>query len=147
MVKSWSVLSILVALAAVLFTFFPSLRSALPFLGPQEISEEQRRIEALASAQNYTYTTVLDDPPLIYIDDFLSAAEIDEILNVRYGCLPPRLLLLTDFCSARPCSILHRCTAQIIRLRSTGPPLPAFFLPRILWHPWSLPEPCNFWPT
>ncbi|KIW52343.1 hypothetical protein PV05_07985 [Exophiala xenobiotica] len=96
MVKSWSVLSILVALAAVLFTFFPSLRSALPFLGPQEISEEQRRIEALASAQNYTYTTVLDDPPLIYIDDFLSAAEIDEILNVSSPLFVPSQVYSPD---------------------------------------------------
>lgn len=85
MVKTWSVLSILVALVAALFMLVPSLRSSLPFLGPDEVSEEQLRIEALAVAQNYSYTTVLDDPPVIYLDDFLSEAEIAEILNTRCG--------------------------------------------------------------
>lgn len=82
MVKSWSVISILVALAALLFTFIPSWRPSF-FQGSQQVSEEQARIEALAAAQNYSYTTVLDDPAVVYLDDFLSSAEIDEILNIR----------------------------------------------------------------
>ncbi|KAJ9644176.1 uncharacterized protein PV06_05161 [Exophiala oligosperma] len=96
MVKTWSVLSILVALVAALFMLVPSLRSSLPFLGPDEVSEEQLRIEALAVAQNYSYTTVLDDPPVIYLDDFLSEAEIAEILNTSSPLFVPSQVYSPD---------------------------------------------------
>ncbi|KAL6251309.1 hypothetical protein RBB50_001517 [Rhinocladiella similis] len=96
MVKTWSILSVLVAFVAALFMLIPSLRSILPFLGPEALSEEQLRIEALAAAQNYTYSTVLDDPPVIYLDDFLSGAEIAEILNISSPLFVPSQVYSPD---------------------------------------------------
>ncbi len=57
----------------------------VPFLGPEAVSEETARIHALAAAQNYSATTVLVNPLVVYLDDFLSAAELDDLLNSRYG--------------------------------------------------------------
>ena len=78
-----------VALLAFLITFIPPWRAYLPFLGSAAISEETSRIQALAAAQSYTATTVLVDPLVVYLDDFLSAAELDDLLNSTCG--PPLL--------------------------------------------------------
>ncbi|KIV78809.1 hypothetical protein PV11_06419 [Exophiala sideris] len=95
MVKTWSIASILVALVALLFTFIPSWRPSF-FSGPQPLSEEQVRIETHAAAQNYTYTTVLDDPALVYLDDFLSSSEIDQILNISSPLFVPSQVYSPD---------------------------------------------------
>lgn len=125
MLKLWSLLPILVALAAALFTLVPSLRPALPFFGPEELSEEQQRVEAPAAAQNYTYTTVLDDPPVIYLDDFLSEAEIAEILNIRYATPSRSRSMLIEAHTVHLFLFPLKSIAQMTGLRSIAPHLPA----------------------
>lgn len=69
-------------------TVLPSLRQYASLTGAPSISEVDARIHALAAAQKYNSTTVFADPLVIYIDDFLSQAEVDQLLNDRYGNFP-----------------------------------------------------------
>ncbi len=75
-----SIISFFVALGALLWTLFFSGSSD----EVQVLSALDREIDRLAAGQNYTSTTVLDDPLVVYLDDFLSLAEVDEILNIRW---------------------------------------------------------------
>jgi hypothetical protein len=77
-----------ILLIAFFLTVLPSLRQYVVSTGVQSISEVDARILALAAAQKYNSTTVFADPLVIYIDDFLSQAEVDQLLNDRYGSFP-----------------------------------------------------------
>jgi hypothetical protein len=76
---------VIIVLVASTFTILPSLRQYVFSADPQPISEERARVHILATAQNYTSTTLFTDPLVIYLDNFLSIAEIDQLLNDRYG--------------------------------------------------------------
>jgi hypothetical protein len=70
---------------AFVFSVVPNLRQYVFSAGSHLVSEELTHIHALAAAQNYTFTTVFTDPLVIYLDNFLSVAEIEQLLNERYG--------------------------------------------------------------
>jgi hypothetical protein len=67
------------------FSVVPNLRQYVFSAGSHPVSEELAHIRTLAAAQNYTFTTVFTDPLVIYLDNFLSVAEIEQLLNERYG--------------------------------------------------------------
>jgi len=73
------IFSIVVAFAAI----WCALQVPWRLNAGQTSKEEDILLQAQAAAQNYTFSTILNDPPLIYLDDFLSSTEIDEILNIR----------------------------------------------------------------
>jgi hypothetical protein len=75
---SVSIISVVVGLGALFWTLF-SWSSKVEPVSPAEVERH-----TLAAAQNYTSTMVLDDPLVVYLDDFLSLAEVDEILNIRW---------------------------------------------------------------
>jgi hypothetical protein len=68
---------------AFVFSVVLNLRQYVFSTGSQPISEELAHINTLAAAQNYTYTTVFTDPLVIYLDNFLSIAEVEQLLNER----------------------------------------------------------------
>ena len=70
---------------AFVFSVVPNLRQYVFSAGSHLVSEELTHIHALAAAQNYTFTTVFTDPLVIYLDNFLSVAEVEQLLNERYG--------------------------------------------------------------
>lgn len=76
-----------VAILASFFTFVPSLLQYVSSAGIPAISEEDALVHTLAAAQNYTSTTIFTDPLVIYLDNFLSAAEIRQLLNDRLDVL------------------------------------------------------------
>jgi hypothetical protein len=78
----------LVFLASV-FTAVPSLRQYVSSACSQSISEGAARVHTLAAAQNYTSTTLFTDPLVVYLDNFLSVAEIGQLLNDRCGDTVP----------------------------------------------------------
>jgi hypothetical protein len=79
-----------IVLLASVVTVLPNLWRHVSLTTSQPISDGDAHVHALAVAQNYTFTTVFTDPLVIYLDDFLSIAEIDQLLNERYGhSLPP----------------------------------------------------------
>jgi len=70
---------------ALIFSVVPNLRPYVFSEDSQLVSEELAHIHTLASAQNYTFTTLFADPLVIYLDNFLSIAEVEQLVNERYG--------------------------------------------------------------
>jgi hypothetical protein len=83
--KFFTASSVTFIVLAFVLSVVPNLRQYVLSAGSQPISEELAHIHTLAAAQNYTYTTVFTDPLVIYLDNFLSVAEIELLLNERYG--------------------------------------------------------------
>jgi hypothetical protein len=75
---------VIIAVLASIFTILPGLRQFVSSAVSQPNSEEDARVHTLAAAQNYTPSTLFTDPLVIYLDNFLSIAEIDQLLNERY---------------------------------------------------------------
>jgi hypothetical protein len=76
---------VIFTILALVFSVVPNLRQYVFSAGSQLVSEELAHIHTLAAAQNYTFTTLFTDPLVIYLDNFLSVAEIEQLLNERYG--------------------------------------------------------------
>ena len=70
---------------ALIFSVVPNLQQYVFSADPQLVLEELAHIHTLAAAQNYTFKTLFADPLVIYLDNFLSVAEIEQLLNERYG--------------------------------------------------------------
>lgn len=130
------------------------------------MSEEDAHIHALAAAQKYNSTTVFTDPLVIYIDGFLSLAEVDQLLNDRYsesslckfifrqdsneGGLRLNDGNIADLeVLVLPCSSPLESSLKTLTAHNIGRPLHAPFLPntyslrsslRVRSHSWALSQ-------
>ena len=90
---------------------FASLLNIVPWLHQLTDSQPPSVKDGitLETAQNYSASTISTDPLIVYLDNFLSAPEIAQLLNDRYGSFLQKsfhnvIIFIADVGSAVPLS-------------------------------------------